>query len=82
MCFVPVLDKCLSAIAHVLTLATMACFVLFIEQTILVAGVSFIISVFSLAVALRDTTMMLLLWKVRVSKDIRFAMQETPADKA
>lgn len=55
---------------------------MFIEQTILVAGVSglhtprttgqlipFIIGVFSLAVALRDTMMMmLLLWKVSVSK--------------
>lgn len=71
-----ILDKFLCAIAHVLTLTTMACFVLFIEKTILVAGLSgvhtirttgqlipFIIGVFSLAVALRDLTM-LLLWKV------------------
>lgn len=70
------LDRCLCATAHVLTLATMACFVFFIEKTILVADVSgvhttrttgqlipFIIGVFSLAVALRDT-MMLLLCKV------------------
>jgi hypothetical protein len=78
----------------VLTLTTMASFALFIEQTILVAGVSgvhtprttgqlipFIIGVFSLAVALRDTMMMLLLWKVSVSKTFVSACRKHPLTK-
>jgi hypothetical protein len=70
----------------------MASFALFIEQTILVAGVSgvhtprttsqlipFIIGVFSLAVALRDT-LMLLLRKVN-EQNSRFVKQKHPLTK-
>jgi hypothetical protein len=70
------LDICLAAFAHLLNLATVACFVLFVEQTILKAGISgvntirttgqlipFVIGVVSVVVALRDLVM-LSLWKV------------------
>ena len=70
------LDRCLSAFAHLLVLATIACFVLFVEQTILEAGITgvntirttvqlipFVIGVVSVVVALRDLVM-LSLWKV------------------
>jgi hypothetical protein len=67
------LDIYLCAAAHMLTLITMACFIMCVEETILVAGISgvntigttgqlipFVIGVFSLAVALRDSMMQLL----------------------
>jgi amino acid transporter len=70
------LDIGLSALAHVLTLTTMALFILFVEMTILEAGITgvntirttgqlipFVIGVFSLIVATRDLAM-LMLWKV------------------
>jgi hypothetical protein len=77
------LDKSLCASAHVLTLTAMACFILFVEETILVAGISgvntirttgqlipFVIGVFSLAVALRDL-ISLFLWNVSDHSDRR-----------
>ena len=77
------LDKSLCAFAHVLTLTAMACFILFVERTILVAGISgvntirttgqlipFVIGVFSLAAALRDL-ILLFLWNVSDHSDGR-----------
>jgi hypothetical protein len=70
------LDIYLCASAHVLSLITMACFITCVEKTILIAGISgvntigttgqlipFVIGIFSLAAALRDS-MMQLLWQV------------------
>jgi hypothetical protein len=70
------LDICLAALAHLLIVATIACFVLFVEKTIIEASISgvntirttgqlipFVIGVVSVVVALRDLVM-LSLWKV------------------
>jgi hypothetical protein len=85
-------DKCLSASAHVLIVATMVFFIMFIERTILVAGISgvntikttgqlipFVTGVFSLIMALKEL-MMLLLWEVSGRNALE--LHPRPADEA